>query len=199
MITTPPSIKTVLHVGCGARGVGVLPADLAGPNFREIRVDINPIVAPDIVASITDLSAVETGSVDIVYSSQNLEHLFAHEVPLALAEFRRVLNGDGIAMICVPDLQAIAARIVADQLDETAYVSPAGPISALDMIYGFTPAIAAGNGFMAHKTGFTRTSLGRALIKAGFGHVKIGNDDAFDIWAFGYCRAQAKTESKSAA
>jgi SAM-dependent methyltransferase len=193
MVPAPNLIKTVLHVGCGTRGVGVLPPDLIGPNFKEIRVDINPIVAPDIIASITDLSAVETGSVDIVYSSQNLEHLFAHEVPLALAEFRRVLNGDGIAMICVPDLQAVAARIVADQLDETAYLSPAGPISALDMIYGFTPAIAAGNTYMAHKTGFTRTSLGRALIKAGFAHVKIGNDGVYDIWAFGYCRAEAKS------
>ena len=193
MIPAPSPIKTVLHVGCGARGIGLLPKDLTGPGYREIRVDINPVAAPDIVASITDLSAIATGSVDIVYSSQNLEHLCAHEVPLALAEFRRVLNGDGIAMICVPDLQAIAARIVADQLDEAAYLSPAGPISALDMIYGFTPAIAAGNGYMAHRTGFTRTSLGKALIKAGFAHVKIGNDNAFDIWAFGYCRAEALT------
>ena len=192
MTTAPNPIKTVLHVGCGARGVGVLPGDLTGPGYEEIRVDINPVVAPDIIASITDLSAVETGSIDIVYSSQNLEHLCAHEVPLALSEFRRVLNGDGVAIISVPDLQAVAARIVADQLDEAAYISPAGPISALDMIYGFTPAIAAGNGFMAHKTGFTRTSLGRALIKAGFAHVKVSNDGAFDIWAFGYCRAEAK-------
>ncbi len=39
-------------------------------------------------------------------------------MPLALAGFRRVLCGDGIVMIYVQDLQAVAARIVADQLDE---------------------------------------------------------------------------------
>jgi hypothetical protein len=62
----PNPIKTVLHVGCGTRGVGVLPAALAGQSFKDIWDDINRIVAPDIIASITDLLVVETGSVDIV-------------------------------------------------------------------------------------------------------------------------------------
>ncbi|MDO8705893.1 MAG: methyltransferase domain-containing protein [Sulfuricaulis sp.] len=59
----------------------------------------------------TDMSAVATGSVDAVYSSHNIEHLYPHEVPVALAEFRRVLRGDGLLVIACPDLQSVCALV----------------------------------------------------------------------------------------
>lgn len=150
-------MKRVLHVGCGVqRGI----RGFAG--WQEVRLDVDERVAPDIVASITDMGAVPSASFDAVYSSHNLEHLYAHEVPVALREFRRVLRDGGFALIHTPDLAAVAKLIVEGRLDEPAYVSPSGPIYALDMLYGHRPSIAA-SPFMAHRTGFTARSLLKLL------------------------------------
>ncbi len=153
-----------------------------GPEWRELRLDINPGVAPDIVASITDLSIVDSDSVDAVWSSHNIEHLYPHEVPLALKEFYRVLKLGGFLLITMPDLQEVARLIVEDKLEDTAYVAPAGPISPIDILYGFRPAIAQGNVFMAHRTGFTCTSLKNHLYRAGFRQGKVWAEN-FAIWA----------------
>ena len=53
-------------------------------DWEEIRFDIDPNASPDIVGAMTDMSGVATASVDAVYSSHNIEHVFAHEVPVAL-------------------------------------------------------------------------------------------------------------------
>lgn len=174
--------KTVLHVGCGPKRKETLHPTFHGPEWRERRLDINPGVAPDIVASITDLSIVDTDSVDAVWSSHNLEHLYPHEVPLALKEFYRVLKPEGFLLITMPDLQEVARLIVEDKLEETAYVSPAGPIAPIDILYGFRPSIAQGNVFMAHRTGFTSTSLKNHLYRAGFRQGKVWAE-SFAIWA----------------
>ncbi len=174
--------KTVLHVGCGPKMKETLHPTFHGPEWRELRLDINPGVAPDIVASITDLSLVDTDSVDAVWSSHNIEHLYPHEVPLALKEFFRVLKPGGFLLITMPDLQEVARLIVEDKLEDTAYVAPAGPISPIDILYGFRPAIAQGNVFMAHRTGFTSTSLKNHLYRAGFRQGKVWAE-SFAIWA----------------
>ena len=36
---------------------------------------------------------------------------------------------------------------------------------------------------MAHRTGFTRQTLGRKLLAAGFGTVAVRPGPAFDLWA----------------
>ena len=51
----------------------------------ETRLDIDPSVKPDVVASMTDMSSVPDASCHAVYSSHNLEHLFPHELQQALA------------------------------------------------------------------------------------------------------------------
>ena len=104
---------------------------------------------PDIVGTVTDLSVFPDGSVDGVWSSHNIEHLHDHEVPLALAEFRRVLKPTGVALVTTPDIEEVAKLVVDGKLDQVAYVSPAGPITALDMIFGHRASIQGGNGFMA--------------------------------------------------
>lgn len=183
----PAALRTVLHVGCGMADPRKLPAAFFEPGaWREVRLDIDPGVAPDIVATITDMGMVESGGVDAVWSAHNLEHLFAHEVPLALAEFRRVLRPEGFALITVPDLQQAAELVAQDRLAEAAYISPAGPIAPLDMLYGHGAAIAAGNHFMGHRTGFTARTLEIALRQAGFGLVRVIRDNAFALWATAY-------------
>jgi ubiquinone/menaquinone biosynthesis C-methylase UbiE len=152
------------------------------PEWREIRLDIDPRVEPDIVASMIDMSDVKADSMDGLWSSHNLEHLYAHDVPLALREFRRVLRAGGVALITTPDLQKTCELVAADKLDEMAYMSPAGPITPLDTLFGYRPSLAAGNLFMAHHFGFTATTLRKALLQAGFGKVKVARS-GFNLWA----------------
>jgi SAM-dependent methyltransferase len=178
--------RIVLHVGCGAPNPEKLHKSFRGPEWREIRLDVDPGVRPDIVASITEMSTVAAGSIDAVWSSHNLEHLHAHEVDIALTEFHRVLKSGGFALITLPDLQRAAELVAEDKLDETAYQSPAGPIAPLDMLYGHRASLARGNLFMAHKTGFTAKTLGQALVRANFDKVRVKRGDAFDLWAVAY-------------
>ena len=104
-------MKDVLHVGCGKYNPLKLNATFQGGGWREIRLDIDPEVEPDIVASITDMPMVADASIDAVWSSHNLEHLLPHDVPLALSEFFRVLKPDGFALMTMPDLQRIAELV----------------------------------------------------------------------------------------
>ncbi len=178
------ALRQVLHVGCGAADPSKIPQDFFPFGiWSELRLDIDPDVAPDIVASITDMSPVASASVDAVWSAHNLEHLRAHEVPMALAEFRRVLRPNGFILVTMPDLQQIAQLICDDKLEEAAYMSAMGPIMPLDMVYGFGQSIARGNDFMGHRTGFTATSLAAHLTRAGFTSIQVQRDGAFALWA----------------
>jgi len=183
-------MKTFLHVGCGP--VRIDPETQLAPRpkgfdvleWEEVRLDINPLVKPDVVGSMTDMSAVATGSMDAIYSSHNIEHLYPHEVSLALAEFKRVLRKDGFVVVTCPDLQSACALVAEDKLTEAAYISPAGPIAPMDIIYGHRPAMRDGNLFMAHRCGFTLNVLLATLQSAGFAKV-VGHRRAqlFDLWA----------------
>jgi len=165
------TLKTVLHVGCGPKQ-NRLPREYSA--HREFRLDLDPGVDPDVVSSIVAMPMVETGSVDCVFASHVLEHLYHHEAAMALAEFLRVLAPGGTADIRVPDLCAIGGRIGLDQLGDALYQNPAfGTVTPLDMLYGSRREIAAGNLFMAHKTGFTQSVLKRALAAAGFARVEF--------------------------
>lgn len=157
-----------LHIGCGPKRKDRTTAGFNQERWREIRLDIDPKVAPDIIGTMTDMQAVATASMDALYSSHNIEHLYPHEVATALAEFLRVLKPDGFAVITCPDLQAVAELVAQDKLNEPCYVSPAGPVTPLDILYGFRPSLAAGNLFMAHRTGFTLRSLLTECRAAGF-------------------------------
>jgi SAM-dependent methyltransferase len=174
--------KVFLHVGCGSPSPDKVHQRFRGPDWREVRLDIDPTVRPDIVASIVDLEPVDSTSVDAVWSSHNLEHVFAHEVPAVLASFLRVLRPGGTALITLPDLQAVAKQIAVGKLEDTLYTSPAGPITPLDVVYGYRPSIAEGNEFMAHRTGFTAKTLGAKLRSVGFVDVSVQRLD-FALWA----------------
>ena len=157
-----------------------------GPEWREIRLDLDPAVRPDIVCSITDMTPVATNSADAIWSSHNLEHLQRHEVPLALRECMRVLKPRGLLLLTLPDLRQVAQLVVEDRLEDQAYNSSSGPITPLDMIFGHTASLALGNQFMAHRSGFTARSLHKLLIQAGFVEVSLRQGASFDLWATGY-------------
>lgn len=176
-----PRPPLVLNAGCGDSDRTALPGYFTG--WREFRVDVSAAAAPDLVASITDLSAIADGSVDAVWSAHCLEHLYAHEVPRALAEFRRVLNDTGFACLIVPDLQSIADWLATDRLDEPVYRSAAGPVTAHDMLWGFGPAIAGGAPAMAHRCGFTPTVFLKRLQEAKFGEIVLRRRDNLELAA----------------
>jgi SAM-dependent methyltransferase len=183
-------LRRVLHVGCGAADPGKLPTEwFPAAGWLEIRLDIDPTVAPDIITSITNMPAIGSSTIDAVWSAHNIEHLYPHEVPLALAEFRRVLKPDGFLLLTLPDLQQVAALVAEDRLTDPAYISPAGPITPLDMLYGFRAALAQGNVFMGHRGGFTARTLQAALTTAGFPRVRVVRDGSFGLWATAYMPA----------
>lgn len=179
-------MNSLLHVGCGPKRKDRTTAGFNTPGWQEIRLDIDPSVQPDVTGTMTDMAAVASGSVDAVFSSHNIEHLYPHEVPVALQEFLRVLKADGFAVITCPDLQSVCALVAQDKLTEAAYQSPAGPIAPLDILYGHRPAMAKGNLFMAHRSGFTQKVLANSLRAAGFPVVATmarGRAPFFDLWA----------------
>lgn len=174
--------KRVLHVGCGPLAEQKLHETFRGNGWEEVRLDINPAAHPHIVASITDMSVVATGSFDALYSSHNLEHLAPHEVPAALNEFRRVLRPQGFALITVPDIQQVAEHIARGEAESAVLHTNLGPITPLDILYGFRPLLAE-NPFMAHRFGFTAQTLDAALKNAGFAHCDVERDGEFNLWA----------------
>ena len=181
---TESQIKTFLHVGCGPARKENTTAEFSSGSWHELRFDIDANVNPDYIGTMTDMSAIEDSSVDAIYSSHNIEHLYAHEVAEALLEFKRVLNQDGFLVLTCPDLQEVAKLVAEDKLLEPAYTSPAGPIAPLDILYGFRPSIAHGNTYMAHRCGFTETALRGTLVAHGFASVAtMRRPDAYDLWA----------------
>jgi predicted SAM-dependent methyltransferase len=174
--------RTVLHVGCGPQHARALHATFAGSEWREVRLDIDPNVEPDIIASLIDMSAVDSATVDAVWSSHNLEHLYPHEVPLALREFHRVLKPGGFALVTLPDVQAVAEQIAKGNLEKPVYNSPAGPICPIDMLFGHRASLARGNQYMAHHTAYTAQSLAQHLARAGFARVEVKRQK-WDLWA----------------
>jgi SAM-dependent methyltransferase len=183
-VNAAPGSRLVLNAGSGPHARTRLHPVFHDPNvWTEVRLDIDEAVKPDIVASITNLDSVNPGTMDAVWCSHNLEHLHTHEINTALAQFRRVLRSDGFALITLPDLEEIARLVIDGRLEEIAYQSPAGPITALDMIYGHSASIEVGRHYMAHHTGFTVETLGRRLADAEFAEVLVTKGTGYDIWA----------------
>ena len=190
-------MKKFLHVGCGKKRK----SDLIGFNnddWKEIRFDIDEKVNPDIVGTLTDMNSVETASVDAIYSSHNIEHLYPHEVPLALNEFNRVLKDDGIVVLECPDLQQVCEAVANDKLLEPSYESPSGPISPIDMLFGYRPSLAKGNHYMAHKCGFTYSVLNQAFLQAGF-KANFGGKLVWDLWIVSFKQLLTEEEIKKIA
>jgi SAM-dependent methyltransferase len=160
--------KTFLHVGCGPKRKDKTTRGFNTPGWEEIRFDIDESVKPDVIGTMTDMSAVASESVDAIFSSHNIEHLYPHEVGVALKEFLRVLKPDGFLVVTCPDLQEVCRLVAEDKLLDPAYTAPAGPITPLDILYGHRPPMAKGNLFMAHRCGFTEKVLIGTLRSSGF-------------------------------
>jgi predicted SAM-dependent methyltransferase len=180
-------VKSFLHVGCGRLTKANTIPYFNSDEWHEVRLDIDPAVAPDILGTMTSMPAIADGTMDGIFSSHNVEHLYPHEVEIALGEFLRVLKPNGFAVITCPDLRSVCQLVAEGKLLETAWVSSAGAsIAPLDMLFGFREATRSGNHFMAHKCGFTRDVLMGAMTRAGFKSVAgMDRPAAFDLWVVG--------------
>jgi SAM-dependent methyltransferase len=176
--------RKLLHVGCGQKTKIQTTDAFRSSEWEETRFDIDSRVKPDIVGSILKMDGIDGRSFDAVFSSHNIEHLYPHEVPVALAEFNRVLKDDGFVVITCPDLQSVSELIAEDKLTEAAYSSPAGPITPLDILYGHRASLQQGHHYMAHKCGFTLKVLMGTLKAAQF--VKVAGlkrgHPFYDLW-----------------
>jgi predicted SAM-dependent methyltransferase len=191
--------RLLLHVGCGQATLAQI--GLSGfhdGSWREVRLDADQSVAPDIVGSMTDMPLVPDGAADAVFSSHGIEHLYWHDVPKALEEFRRVLRDDGFLVVTCPDLQAAAQMIAEDKLFDTAYLSAAGPITPFDIVYSYRPFVAANPQWMSHHCGFTFSSLVQVLKDAGFAAIAgMRRPAGFDLWVLA-CKSPRSAEQLNA-
>ncbi|MFA7241829.1 MAG: methyltransferase domain-containing protein [Sulfuricellaceae bacterium] len=192
--------RKLLHVGCGRATIKNAGTGFQEDEWTELRLDIDERVQPDIVGSILNMSEVPDASADALYSSHNIEHLYPHEVPLALAEFKRVLKPEGFALLTCPDLQSVCRFILDDKINEAIYTSEAGPITPLDVLFGHYPQLAAGNLYMAHHGGFTLESLVKVFQDAGFrGTIGIRRESRIDLWVLASKMQQSEETLRSMA
>ena len=160
-----------------------MPRGFQDGSWRELRFDIDPAYNVDFLGTMTDMKAVASESVDALYSSHNIEHVYAHEVQDVLREFLRVLRPDGFAVVTCPDIVPVARHIAEGRLEEPLYQSPTGSIFALDVVYGHAAAVAAGEAYMAPPTGFSQRTLGLNGQAAGFARIAVrARPDKFDLW-----------------
>lgn len=165
------SMKRLLNVG---GGTSALPEQFS--EYQVVTLDIAPETKPDIVASMCDMGGI--GPFDVVWCCHALEHIYPHEVPVALSEFLRVLVPGGHAVILVPDLEGLKAD------ESPLYCDPSGPVTGLDLIYGHRVAM-RNNLYMAHHTGFVALTLTQALLEAGFASAESSRQPLFNLLGVG--------------
>jgi len=177
--------KKVLNVGGNTKDI---PLPDIYQHWQQVWLDIDPAVNPDVLCDARNLMSLAANSYDAIYCSHNLEHYFAHDVKKVLTGFHHVLTATGLVHIRVPDIGAVLRTFVEKNMDihDVLYDCLAGPITVHDVIYGWCKEIErSGNDFFAHKTGFTKQSLTKALVDAGFGQVYIGAAN-MEISAFAF-------------
>ena len=193
--------KTFLHVGCGQKTKSQTTRGFADQAWTEVRFDINPEARPDIVGTMVDMASVKTGSMEAIFSSHNIEHLYPQEVPKALAEFKRVLAPEGFVVLTCPDLQSVCALVAEDKLTEPAYQSPAGPIAPIDILFGHRASLLKNNLYMAHRCGFTSKVLTATFQVAGFNSVVVSKrpHPFYDLWMVASLNERPEAELRALA
>ena len=135
-----------LHLGCGKRFI---------PGFVHIDAVDYPHV--DHVATIDNLSFIQTDSIDLIYNCHVLEHFKRRDVDRVLREWQRVIKPGGTLRVSVPDFSKLCE--VYQRQNQLELV-----IGALfgrqDYLYNI------------HYNVFDFTSLSHSLEQAGFVEVR---------------------------
>lgn len=188
-----PPRSRVLNVGGNSKEIAMPPIY---DGWEQLWLDIDPAVEPDILCDARELLTTPAAVYDAVYCSHNLEHYYRHDAVRVLQGFRHILRPGGFVHIRVPDVGEVMRAFVSRNMDihDVLYISPGGPITVHDVLYGWGKEIeSSGQDFFAHKTGFTEKSLHDMLRQTGFQWVYSGCSD-LEIMAYGfYDRPDPKT------
>jgi hypothetical protein len=183
--------KKVLHAGCG---IYPIIKDFQGPEWKEIRLDNDPAVNPEIIAAITDLNMIGEAEFDAIWAPHTIVRIYPHEVLPALKEFYRILKNQGGLYMALPDLQSVAEYVHKGNFEGLLYNSAAGPISPIDVIYGFRKTMGEGSLSSAHKTGFIAHTMANHLKEAGFQDITVERKN-FDLVVRAFKRPEILPES----
>ena len=134
-----------LHLGCGKRFL---------PGFYHI--DIEPFPHVNLVTSIDKLSSIQSGVVELIYSSHAFEYFSRGESRGVLVEWFRVLRPGGKLMLVVPNFRTLV-EIYLQTSDLGLILGP---------LFGEWENESAGRIF--HKMTWDRTWLCSYLKEAGF-------------------------------
>lgn len=135
-----------LHLGCGKRFL---------PGFVHIDAVDYPHV--DHVATIDNLSFIQTDSVDLIYNCHVLEHFKRRDVERVLSEWHRVLKPGGTLRVSVPDFSKLCEVYQRE--------------NKLDLVIG---ALFGRQDYLynIHYNVFDFISLSKSLDQAGFVNVR---------------------------
>lgn len=147
-ITLPE--KVLLNIGSGKNKLNLNSLK----DYTEVSYDADASLKPDIVGDILNLGVFKSDSVDVLWASHIVEHLHTKQVPDVLQNINRVIKDKGIGIVIVPNVKEIGKELLLGQIHKPVYVSPAGPITPMDILYGAV-YLSENNDFMMHKTGFT--------------------------------------------
>ncbi len=190
------NMKLYLNLGCGESGDEIVHQLFKGPSWQGIRIDDDEEVKPDLKTSMVTLQGVDefisetypTCSVSGIFSSHALEHLHPDDAFFALCVWREFLlthSGTLSKLILrLPDFGAACEMVASGKGHSTMYQSPAGRITALDIIFGYSGFTKA-RPSMGHHWGYTRDHLERVILEAGWSSVNVVQDrTAFELYAF---------------
>lgn len=160
--------KVLLNLGSGRTHLTELGCleTLPVGDWQEVRVDLDEDAEPDVVADLRSLP-FEDDYADAAISLGVLEHFEEPALPSVFGEIARVLKPGGVVKLVVPDMQAICAVIAEGRLTDVLFESSAGPVRALDIVYGYSPMLAE-HPLWGHRTGFTAATLADWLGSVGF-------------------------------
>lgn len=149
-------LPSKLNLGCGGQ-----------VKTGYINVD-RYVSAPGVIPMDIFTLPFASNSIDEILSEHMLEHLGKFEVPLALAEWARVLKRGGLLQLNLPNLEwCINEWLAKPEADRWGW--------QLDTIFGLQTHPGE-----YHKTGFTAARLRQLLTDAKFDQVEIT-----DIWSHG--------------
>ncbi len=159
----PGEEKTVLQIGWGSAFPERLHATFKQPGWKAIRMDISSAPKPDIIGTFLEMPMLESASVDAIWCPYVFPRFTLRYVLQGLRECFRVLREEGQLYTAASDGQLAATFLAHSRPYAPVYQSPAGPVHALDMLFGFGCTARGGKTFSTHRSAFTQESLGLAM------------------------------------
>ncbi len=165
--------KIVVSLGWKSAVKGTLSRHFPLDAWEEVRIDRDSAAAPDLVSDLHSIAQIADDSVDGVWINHLLQRLSFPEAASVLKEAVRMLKEGGELLVSVPDMQLAANYLARAEGEAEIFRSPAGVITAVDIMYGFQRIIEAGDTTRIHKSGYTAESLGYFVRQAGLCNLHV--------------------------